>query len=154
MATFFCDSSAIVKRYIAETGSAWLAASTNPAGGNYVYVARITFVEVISAVTRREKGNHISTNDADNARLTFEQDYLNEFLKVEISENLINEAANLARKYALRGYDAIQLAAVLETERERVALGLSSLVLLSADMDLNMAATSEGLTVDNPNNHP
>ena len=153
MAAFYCDSSAIVKRYIAETGSGWLLATTSPASGNFVYVARIAFVEVISAITRREKGNHISTNDADNARLTFEQDYLNEFLKVEISEALINEAANLVKKYALRGYDAIQLAAALETENERIALGLSSLTLLSADTDLNAAAVSEGLMVDNPNNH-
>lgn len=153
MSAFFSDSSAIVKRYIAETGSAWLTATTDPKN-NRVYVARITFVEVISAITRRERGNQISANDADTARLTFEQDYLNEFLKVEISEGLIMEAANLAKKYALRGYDAVQLAAALETERERIALGLSSLILLSADTDLNAAATAEGLTVEDPNNHP
>jgi len=153
MAAFFCDSSAIVKRYIAETGSAWLSAATTPKS-NFVYVARITFVEVVSAISRREKGNHIRATDADTARLTFEQDYLNEFLKVEISETLIIEAANLAKKYALRGYDAIQLAAALETEKERFAVGLLSLTLLSADTDLNAAATAEGLTVDNPNNHP
>lgn len=154
MSALFCDSSAIVKRYIAETGSVWITAATNPASGSYVYVAQITLVEVVSAITRREKGKHISTTNADNARSTFEQDYLNEFFKVEISENLIIEAASLAKKYALRGYDAIQLAAALETEKERITLGLSSLILLSADIDLNAAAVSEGLTIDNPNNHP
>ncbi len=153
MAAYFCDSSAIVKRYLTETGSAWLETTTDPTSGNRVYVARITFVEVISAMTRREKGKHISAADADNARLIFEQDYLNEFRKVEISESLINEAANLAKKYALRGYDAVQLAAALETEKERLTIGLTSLTLLSADTDLNAAAVSEGLTVDNPNNH-
>ncbi len=153
MAIFFCDSSAVVNRYITETGSVWLEATIDPAQGNRVYVARITFVEVISAVTRREKGNHISTTDADNARLQFEQDYLNEFRKVEISEKLINRAANLAKKYALRGYDAVQLAAALETQAKRAARGLLPLTLLSADTDLNDAAIAENLTVDNPNNH-
>jgi hypothetical protein len=152
MAAFFCDSSAIVKRYIAETGSAWISATTDPKN-NRAYVARIAFVEVISAITRRETGKQISTTDADKARSQFEQDYLNEFQKVEITEVLINEAANLAKKYALRGYDAIQLAAALITEKERLAVGLPSLTLLSADTDLNAAAVSEGLTVDNPNNH-
>jgi len=79
MAAYFCDSSAIVKRYIAETGSAWLSATTPK--NNFVYVARLTFVEVVSAISRREKGNHIRAADADTARLTFEQDYLNEFFK-------------------------------------------------------------------------
>lgn len=152
MGVYFCDSSAIVKRYIAETGSAWLTATTDPKN-NQVYVARITFVEVISAITRREKGKHISMVDADKARLQFEQDYLNEFQKVEISESLISEAVNLAKKYALRGYDAVQLAAVLETENQRIASGLPSVVLLSSDSDLNTAAVGEGLTVDDPNNH-
>lgn len=152
MTALFCDSSAIVKRYVAETGSAWLTATIDPKN-NRVYVARITYVEVVSAITRREKGKHISAIDADNARLQFEQDYLNEFQKVEISESLINEAAKLAKKYALRSYDAVQLAAALETEKERVAVGLPSLLLLSADNELNAAAIAEGLTVDNPNNH-
>ncbi len=153
MAAYFCDSSAIVKRYMTETGSAWLETMTDPSSGNRVYVARITFVEVISAMTRREKGKHIPATDADNARLIFEQDYLNEFRKVEISENLIIEAAKLAKKHALRGYDAVQLAAALETEKERIAAGLPPLTLLFADTDLNAAAVSEGLMVENPNDH-
>ena len=153
MAAYFCDSSAIVKRYMTETSSAWLEFLTDPSSGNRVYVARITFVEVISAITRREKGLHLSATDADTARFAFEQDFLNIFRKVEISEDLINGAAKLVKKNALRGYDAVQLAASLETEKERIALGLSSLTLLSADTDLNDAAIAEGLTVDNPNNH-
>ncbi len=153
MAAYFCDTSALVKRYVAETGSVWLTATIAPQAGNYVFVARITFVEVISAIARRERGKHISPNDAKTAQNQFETDYSSEFFNVEISENLINVAANLAKKYALRGYDAVQLAAALETEKERITLGLSPLTLLSADTDLNAAAVSEGLTVDNPNNH-
>ena len=68
MSAFFCDSSAIVKRYIAETGSTWISTITDPAVGNRLYVARITLVEVISAITRREKGGHLTTTDADNSR--------------------------------------------------------------------------------------
>ncbi len=65
----------------------------------------------------------------------------------------MDEAVILARKYALRGYDAVQLATVLEVHNERTALGLSPLILLSADTELNDAAIAEGLTVDNPNNY-
>ena len=154
MAAYFCDTSALVKRYVAETGSAWLTATIAPQTGNRVFIARITFVELISAITRRERGRHISAADAKTAKTQFETDYSSEFFNIEISENLIKEAARLAEKHALRGYDAVQLAAALKTEKEKIALGLSSLILLSADTELNAAAVSEGLTVDDPNNHP
>lgn len=44
MATYFCDTSALVKRYVTETGSVWLAATIAPKVGNYIFIARITFV--------------------------------------------------------------------------------------------------------------
>lgn len=59
----------------------------------------------------------------------------------------------LADKYELRGYDAVQLASALEVNRLRIADGLSPIVFISADNNLNSAATTEGLTADNPNNH-
>jgi len=55
----------------------------------------------------------------------------------------------LVRRHGLRGYDAVQLAAVLEIHATD-----PSLTLLSADAELNAAALAEGLTVDDPNLHP
>ena len=153
MSFYFCDSSALAKRYVAETGSSWLRATIDPKGGNYIFIARITFVEVISAISRKQRGKHISAKDAATAKKQLETDYSAEFINVEISETLILEAARLAEKHALRGYDAVQLAAALETQAKRAARSLPPLTLLSADTDLNAAAVSEGLTVDNPNNH-
>lgn len=108
---------------------------------------------MVSALSRKERGGHISATDATAAKTQFETDYLSEFVNVEISETLILEAGKLAEKYALRGYDAVQLAAALETNAKRTARKLPPLTLLSADTDLNAAAVSEGLTVDDPNNH-
>lgn len=153
MPVHFCDSSALVKRYVTETGTAWLTATLDPNVGSRIYIAQITIVEVVSAVTRRERGGHITANDAANALTRFENDWRKEITIIELSAALIDEAVALARKYDLRGYDAVQLATVLEVHNERTALGLLPLTLLSADTDLNAAAVSEGLTVDNPNNH-
>jgi uncharacterized protein len=61
----------------------------------------------------------------------------------------VAEAASLARRHGLRGYDAVQLAAALE-----VHANVPSLTLLSADANLNSAATAEGLSVDDHNSHP
>ena len=57
----------------------------------------------------------------------------------------------MAETYALRGYDAVQLAAVLEVNTIRLNLRLSALIFVSADGDLNTAATAERLSVENPN---
>jgi hypothetical protein len=59
----------------------------------------------------------------------------------------------LAETHALRGYDAVQLAAAIEVHARGMSLGLPVLTLVSADGDLNMAATIEGLTVEDPNIH-
>ncbi len=45
MVICFLDSSALVKRYIVETGSAWIKSQTDPASGNQLYVAWITCAE-------------------------------------------------------------------------------------------------------------
>lgn len=153
MSVYFGDSSALVKRYVTETGSAWLTATIDPKAGSRVYIAHIKVVEVVSAITRKEKGGHLSSVDAANALTAFEQDYQLELNIVPLTASLVNDAVNLAKKYALRGYDAVQLAAALETQAKRAARSLPPLTLLSADTDLNAAAVSEGLIVDNPNNH-
>jgi hypothetical protein len=45
---------------------------------------------------------------------------------------------------------AVQLAAALELNRLRVAAGLGGVILTSADLKLNAAATAVGLVVDDP----
>ena len=60
----------------------------------------------------------------------------------------------LANAHALRAYDAVQLAAALELEARWQAAGMGSITLVSADQDLNAAATAEGLIVEDPNAYP
>ena len=48
----------------------------------------------------------------------------------------------------------MQLAAALELNGRWLAAGMSGITLVSADQDLNTAATAEGLMVEDPNVHP
>lgn len=153
MPVYFGDSSALVKRYITETGSAWLTARIDPNAGSRVFIAHITVVEIVSAIIRREKGGHLVAVDAANALNAFQQDYKQEFSIVPLTVSLVDDAVSLAKKYALRGYDAVQLATALQTQQKRTNSNLSPLTLLSADTDLNSAAVSEGLTVEDPDDH-
>lgn len=49
MAVYFVDSSALVKRYINETGSNWVLSLCNPASNNDIVIAAIAGVEIIAA---------------------------------------------------------------------------------------------------------
>ena len=59
MASYFVDTSALAKRYFAETGSGWLRAALDPATGCRTVVARATSVELVSAITRRERAGGV-----------------------------------------------------------------------------------------------
>ena len=102
MAAFFCDTSALVKRYVSETGSLWLTATIHPNLNQGIYIAQITVVEMVSAITRREKGGSTTPREAVNALIQFEQDWKTEITIIDLSANLIDDAVALARQYALR----------------------------------------------------
>ena len=154
MAAFFCDSSAIVKRYVNETGSNFVEGLTAAKNGNVILLARITPVEVAAAFARRQKGGSLDAVDAKKALIAFQHDVTNSYFTVEITPLLASRAITLATKHALRGYDAVQLAAALEANDERTANLLSPLILISADDELSAAAKAEGLNVEDPNDHP
>ncbi len=153
MGAYFLDSSAVVKRYVRETGSDFvdeLAASDND---NTIFLADITRVEVAAAIARRLKGGSVAKQDARDALIAFDYDLASRYVPLEISPILLTDAMSLATKHALRGYDAVQLAAALKVNSDLLLDRLPTLTLVSADSELNDAATAEGLTVENPNDN-
>ena len=154
MAIYFLDSSGLVKRYVNETGSKWILDLVRPSANNSIYVARIAGVEVVSALARRRQGNLLGKTEATKAIKRFERHFLRRYTKVNITPDLITSAMKLADKHSLRGYDAVQLSAALEVEADISAVGALSLIFVSADNKLNLAAQAEGLIVENPNNYP
>ena len=63
MADFYADSSVLVKRHVAERGSAWFRALADPSMGNTIITAQITIVEVISAFNRRVREDTLTRVD-------------------------------------------------------------------------------------------
>ena len=149
MAAYFLDTSTVVKRYVQETGTAWVQALAAPTVRHSLFVVRVTLAETVAAITRRERGGSITPQDAATAVADFQLDFARQYRVVEVSAGLVAQAATLARRHGLRGYDAVQLAAVLEIHATD-----PSVTLLSADAELNTAALAEGLSVDDPNSHP
>jgi predicted nucleic acid-binding protein len=154
VSVLFFDTSAIVRRYSNETGSAWVINLVEPIVGNTIFLARITEVETVSAIMRRTREGALSAPDATAGITAFRFDLINHYRVVEITPQLTNRAVSLLQAHVLRGYDAVQLAAVLEVNLDRLALGLSPVLFICADSSLNAAAVAEGLAVDDPNAHP
>jgi hypothetical protein len=147
---YFFDSSALVKRYAQEVGTAWVQTL---AARHYIFLARITHVEVIAAIERRKRTGTLTAADAAAATAGFRAHLSTEYAMIDISRLLLSQAADLAEMHGLRAYDAVQLAAALQVQHERRAFGLPGLILVSADQALNTAATAEGLAVEDPNTH-
>ena len=154
MATaYFVDSSALVKRYVRETGTSWVRGITRRRPSTHMYIAFITAVEVTSAVARR-RGATLSSPQASSILSRFRKHLAGRYIPSEITPALVNDARKLANRHGLRAYDAVQLAAALDLHKDWSADHLGTFVLVSADRDLNAAAIAEGLTVEDPNSHP
>ncbi len=153
MAAYFLDSSALVKRYARETGTAWIIGLFRRAAGHRLYVARISGVEGTAALTRKRRGGHLTASETARALARLRRDLDGQLRIVEITSVLLTDAMSLAEQHGLRGYDAVQLAAVLEANGERVRQKLTPLTLIAADAELLAAGATVGLATDAPNAH-
>jgi len=154
MEAYFLDSSAIVKRYVSEKGTVWVSDLFDSAAGNIIYAVRLAGVEVVAAIARRRRGKSLSSKDAADSIQQFNLEFGSNYVILEVTTTLVDRAMNLADSYALRGYDAIQLASALETNDIRLVAQAPPLILVCADLELNAAAIAEGLAVENPDIYP
>jgi len=151
---YYFDTSALVKRYAQELGTAWVMSITNPTAGHDIYVSRITGPEMIAALFRKVRTGEIAQVDALRAAENFKVDFRSQYQVVELTAEIADRAMALAERHGLRGYDAVQLAAALELHTVRKRMKLPPLIFVSADDDLNRAGQVEGLMIENPNAYP
>ena len=111
-------------------------------------------MEAVAAITLRARRGATSPGDAATAIANFRRDFALGYFAVPITLAVIGRAMDLTETHGLRGYDAVQLATALQVQAQRQANGLPAIVFVSADNNLNAAATAEGLSVDDPNAHP
>jgi hypothetical protein len=150
MTIYYLDSSAVVKRYVAEAGSEAIRAICTDAE-NTLFLSELTLVEVSSAFARRAKGGGISDEERQSFLDLFIGDCAHDYALIPADRRAIERAVGLTQAHALRGYDALQLAcALVASDLLRVA-GVDTVQFVSADDDLLAAAAAEGLAATNPN---
>lgn len=153
MADFYFDSSALVKRYIGESGTSWITGLFDPSLSHDAFIAAITPVEMIAAIARRARGKSITQTQATTAYGLIRTDLQTGYQVIELNEAVLTNAMRLAESYALRGYDAVQLASALEVNALLLSNDLPPIAFVSADAELNAVAATEGLVVEDPNQH-
>lgn len=154
MAAYFVDTSALVKRHVNEVGSHWIRSLVRAKTAHRLYIARITTVEVTSAITRRQHSGDLTAAQAGAILGHFHRHLAQRYRVIELTQAVFADAMVLARKRRLRAYDAVQLAVALEVQRLQQDAGLGPVTLVSADVELNAAAALEGLAVEDPSRHP
>ncbi len=150
MPAYYLDSSALVKRYVTETGSAWVCNLCDDAS-NAVFVSELALVEVGSAFARRFHRGEITDEDRQNYLDLFVHDCVTNYHLVPAERPTLDRGLDLTQQHFLRGYDAVQLACALVANEVLTAAGLPSLTFVSADNGLLNAARVERLNADNPN---
>ena len=151
MSHYYLDSSALVKRYVAEAGTPWVIDLCAADAGHDLYTVRISGAEIVAALFLRARTGTLSLSDAQAAATQFQSDFRRRYQVVEVTEQLVDLAMTLAERHGPRGYDSVQLAAALVMRTAREALALSAITFVCADDRLNAAAMAEGLSVENPN---
>lgn len=154
MAARYGDSSALVKLYVQETGSAWVTGLFDPVAANAIITALVTGAEIVSAIVRRSRMGSITAPDAAAAVRAFRSEFAGRYEIVPVTDAVLEQAMDLVERHGLRGFDAIHLACALAVRDWLAARSAGPLTFLSADANLNAAAEAEGLLVDNPNTHP
>jgi uncharacterized protein len=154
VAVYFIDTSALLKRYVPELGTDWMQSLADPQNQHLLIIAQITWVEIHSAIARREREQSISAVQAQQIMTAFNLHWNEQYFTVPNDLSMIQLAAELVHQHPLRAYDAVQLAAALSIQSQLASPDMSAFTFLTADDRLCTVASQAGLLTENPNDHP
>jgi hypothetical protein len=154
MAAMYVDTSALVKRYVAEVGSAWVRRALARPVYQVMYTATLTQAEVISALQRLVREGHLDQAQAQRLTQRVTRHFTRPYQVLRITRTIVTQACAALERHPLRAYDAVHLACALTVRRLMQQRGLPPPLFVAADDTLLAAAVAEGFAVDNPLLHP
>ena len=134
----YLDTSALVKLYVAESGTETVAAAVERATS--LVTVRITYAEARAAFARHARAKGLQSGALRRVVRQLDEEW-SQYSIVEVTDALVRRAGGLAERHRLCAYDAVQLSAALDL---RLA-GAIDLAFASFDATLNHAARREGM---------
>jgi uncharacterized protein len=135
----YADSSGLVKRYVLEQYSTEV--NDLIAQADETITAPISRVECVAAIYRHVREGRLDAAGAAMAVAEMNADWP-DLREVVMDDSLIQDACDLAARYPLKGYDAVQLAAAVRAQ----SLAGEPITVLVIDRQLGTACRAEGLT--------
>ena len=136
----YCDTSALIKRYVEEKGTGHVDVLWEDCWG--VATSVVAFAEAMSVFGRKLREGLLSRKEHTKTVKKFKDDY-EHLILVPVDNNLNSVMENLFNRHPLRGFDAIHLASALVFAN----LKETDLFFACFDHTLNEAAIKEGLKV-------
>jgi uncharacterized protein len=146
LALYFLDTSALVKLYVQELGTARLLPLFSSQSENRFAVLSISAVELRSAIRRRQQAGDIDEENATAILDALRYHLATRFLRQLVNDAVIDQAFEMIDRYSLRAYDAVQLAGCLVLS----TVGSETWAFVCSDHRLLEAANAERLRVFDP----
>ena len=137
----YCDSSALVKKYLAEQDSERVIQCISRA--QYIVLSVIGYAEVHSAFSRKRMANELSKSVHQKIIRVFEDDWI-AFVKVRLTEEVNHIVRLLLSRHSIRAFDALHIASAILVKRRLK----KDIHFLSFDQRQNDAARFERLILD------
>ena len=148
MVVFYFDTSAIIKRYRIEKGTAIVDEILgNPFSQDIFYTSFLTILEVTSSITRLKRSSQLTDYLAREIFSRFRQDIHEHFRILPLDNETATNAISLVEQYGLRSADAIHMATAIYIF---CAIAGSAHAMVSSDRELVQAAKSSNIVVLNP----
>ncbi len=148
----YFDTSALIKHYITEAGSRWVQMLVHNKK-TIVLTSSLTRIEGVCTFARRHREGLLSEDDLTQVCTIFNYDLAHRYILAKADLAILSSAQQLALRYPLRAYDAVQLATAEFSNEQLVQAGKPPLTFVCADDRLLAIAQAEGLLVENPNHH-
>lgn len=147
MATYYFDTSALVKLYVRESGTNAALELTKNLDRDALAVADLARVEFRAAIGRRQRAGDISPKTASEKLADLDSHLGSIFLVQPMSVSVLDEACVILDRHPLRAYDAVQLAACVMLAP---LAPKPPIVFVCSDQELLDAAGREGLKTFDP----